>query len=362
MNSTPIDVEQVDELLETPDLAGALESEQFKRFLDHVPIAVAVSELGDDERIVYANFEFERLTGIQATVLVNRYWDALCGNVVGEPAHIALVAAIVNERDQVGLFRLLPSEGEPQQVEVHSNIIEDDGGVPRYRLVALVSPRPPGNADRKDLEDRIREKDTLLLELQHRVKNNLQMITALIRMEARNTAPLEGEKFERLAGRIGSLALLYDALSLDGHGETVDLGIYLSQIATRLMASHGLDGVRLDLQVDAYPVSINVAMPTGLVVNELLTNALKHAFQGREGGTIKLHCLAEDGGCVLTVSDDGIGFPEGESWPRKGKLGSLIAQSLRENAGADLDVASQTGEGTTITITFAGAGLSEARD
>ena len=80
-------------------------------------------------------------------------------------------------------------------------------------------------------------------------------------------------------------------MSEGAQGDEIDLGVYLSQIASAVMRSHAVEGIRLDLKVDTYPVSVNVAMPTGLVVNELLTNALKHAFAGRDGGTITLHSL-----------------------------------------------------------------------
>ena len=113
-----------------------------------------------------------------------------------------------------------------------------------------------------------------------------------------------------------------------------DLGVYLSQIASAVMTSHAVEGIRLDMTLDTYPVSINVAMPTGLVVNELLTNSLKHAFKGREGGTITLHSIVSGEGCKVTIADDGIGLPEGETWPKRGKLGALIAHSLTENAKA----------------------------
>jgi two-component sensor histidine kinase len=137
--------------------------------------------------------------------------------------------------------------------------------------------------------------------------------------------------------------------------EEIDLGVYLSQIATAVMASHAVEGIRLDLRVDAYPVSINVAMPTGLVVNELLTNSLKHAFRGRDGGTITLHSVVDGNGCRVTVADDGVGLPAGETWPKRGRLGALIAESLKQNAGAHLDVTSDPENGTSVTITYSRA-------
>jgi two-component sensor histidine kinase len=93
-------------------------------------------------------------------------------------------------------------------------------------------------------------------------------------------------------------------------------------------------------------------MPAGLVVNELLTNALKHAFVGREGGTITLHSLSDGNGCRVTVADDGVGLPEGVTWPKPGKLSALIVQSLRENAKAALEVESKPGQGMCVTILF----------
>ncbi len=77
------------------------------------------------------------------------------------------------------------------------------------------------------------------------------------------------------------------------------------------MQAHATEGIRLDLKIDSYPVSVNVAMPTGLVVNELLTNALKHAFDGREHGMITLRCIVDAEGCRVVVADDGVGFPRG---------------------------------------------------
>ena len=230
-------------------------------------------------------------------------------------------------------------------------MIEDDAGTPTYRLVALVN-AVPTEIDPQSLEARVREKDTQLRELQHRVKNNLQMITALIRLETRNAEIVDKYGFERLAGRVASLALLYDALAVSEHQDEIDLGVYLSQIATAVMASHAVEGIRLDLRVDSYPVSINVAMPTGLVVNELLTNSLKHAFRGRDGGTITLHSVVDGSGCRVMVADDGVGIPAGETWPKRGRLGALIAESLKQNANAKLEVASGPETGTSVTITF----------
>ncbi|TAN17752.1 MAG: PAS domain S-box protein [Rhizobiaceae bacterium] len=353
MTSNPEKADAVEQLLETPDLASALESEQFKKFLDQVPIAIAVSDLGAKERVVYANPEFEKLSGLEAASLARENWAALSGIGLHQQEDRPLAAALVEETDFVGTFRLQRGEGEAAIVDVYANVIEDDNGKICFRLVALVDVSTHGETeDLRSVEERIREKDILLRELQHRVKNNLQMITALIRMETRHAAEPDQKRFERLAGRVDALAILYQALSTDEQKDEVDLGVYLSQIASAVMNSHAVEGIRLNMKVDTYPVSINVAMPTGLVVNELLTNALKHAFRGRDRGTITLHSIVDGGGCRVVVADDGIGLPEGETWPKQGKLGALIARSLTENAKAEFDVSSSASEGTKVTIVF----------
>ncbi|PWJ86936.1 PAS domain S-box-containing protein [Mesorhizobium loti] len=344
--------EAVEQLLDTPDLATALESDQFKKFLDQVPIAIAVSDLSAKERLVYTNPEFEKLSGLDAAKLNSQNWAALSGIGIHQQKDRPLDEAVVEDTDFVGTFRLERKE-KPAIVDVYSNVIEDDNGKICFRLVALIDVSAHGEAgDARAAEERIREKDTLLRELQHRVKNNLQMITALIRLETRNATEPDQKRFERLAGRVDALAILYQTLSADDQKDEVDLGVYLSQIASAVMASHAVEGIRLDLKVDTYPVSINVAMPTGLVVNELLTNALKHAFPGREGGNITLHSIVNGDGCRVVIADDGVGLPQGETWPKAGKLGALIARSLTENAKAEFDVKSSANEGTRVTIVF----------
>ena len=321
--------EKVEDLLSTPALADALESDRFRQFLDHVPVAIAVSELRPSENITYCNLEFERLTGLAAAQIDGSNWSALPG--VATPRHddTLLSDAVQSGEEYLGTFTI-ERDGARIEVDAWSNTIEKDDGTPIFRLVALAGTGQVCRSDKSQHFQLLRDKDALLLELQHRVKNNLQMITALIRMEARNLGESEaGARFDNLAGRINSLAILYDLLSGKGAGDAVDLGVYLSQVASSVMQAHAQEGVRLELKVDTWPVSVNVAMPAGLVVNELMTNALKHAFVDREGGVITLSSLVADSGCHVVISDNGVGLPGGTTWPKPGKLSAVIVQSLR---------------------------------
>lgn len=141
---------------------------------------------------------------MSAGEVVNRSWGVLAHSTGGSD-QITLSEAIAQEQEYLGTFCF---EGQESIVDAWSNVIENDGGVPTSRLVALAALPSEIAADGAQTAQQLQEKDTLLREIQHRVKNNLQMITALIRMEARQV-PEAGEPFNRLAGRIEALSLLY---------------------------------------------------------------------------------------------------------------------------------------------------------
>jgi len=348
-----LEPDKIEAMLAVPNLADALENDRFRQFLDHVPVAIAVSELRPSESITYCNLEFERLTGLGASEIKGQSWSSLPG--VAAPRHddTLMSEAVQSGEEYLGAF-VITREDTRIEVDAWSNTIESDAGVPFFRLVALAGSGEAGRLNNAQNDELLRNKDALLLELQHRVKNNLQMITALIRMEARNLGDSEaGARFDNLAGRINSLAILYDLLSGKGSNDAIDLGVYLSQVASSVMQAHATEGVRLELKIDTWPVSINVAMPAGLVVNELMTNALKHAFTGQDGGIITLSSLVDDSGCHVAISDNGVGLPEGTSWPKPGKLSAVIVQSLRQNAKAAIDIRSSPNEGMRVNIFFA---------
>ncbi|MBX5270054.1 sensor histidine kinase [Rhizobium sp. NLR17b] len=334
-----------------PHLAEALDDDRFRHFLDHVPFAVAVSELGTCEKLIYVNLEFERLTALTARQVEGKRWTDIEVNCSAVSGETTLAAAVTTAEEYIGAFSLVAEPESDVTIDVWSNTIVNDDDVPLFRLVAFAARNEVTGG--QSFSELLAEKDVLLRELQHRVKNNLQMITALIRMEARNAQKNEeSERFARLAGRIEALALLYRALSDEDKGAMIDLGSYVSQIAASVMAAHAVEGIRIDMKVDTWPVSVNVAMPAGLVVNELLTNTFKHAFVGRDGGEIMLRCVVSDTGCRITVADNGVGLPENVPWPNPGKLSAMIIQSLKQNARAQVEVSSSPGRGMSVSLAF----------
>ncbi len=352
--STPIP-QQVIQLFDYSEFAEAIEPADFKQLLDHIPIAILVSkDVRGVQRIVYANSAFETLVGQPLADLRRSVGSILDALKCEDDQALTLRKALEVEEDKqfVGTFRL---EGpKPLLVEAYANLIEKEDGTENYRIFALIDVSARTREQREEFSRRIREKETLLWELQHRVRNNLQLITAMIRLEARYMRQGEPINLDRLVGRIEALQFLYRDLSPETLGKVLDLGHYLSQIGSAVMHTYATDGFRLDLKVDRAMASINVAMPVGLIVNELMTNAFKYAFKGRETGTITIRCLHEDEiSYQIVVADDGVGLPEGKDWPIPGKLGALLLQALRENAkNTAVKVETAPEKGTRVTISF----------
>lgn len=347
----------LDAIASSPELAEAIASDRFKQFLDHMPIAIVVAESdhGAPERIVYANREAGLVLKTSAEALEDCAWSELDGRILAS-ADVRFSDALASEDQSHGPFEVTSVAGEPNRlIEIQTAVVTDESADARFRLVALIDVTERDAPQREAFEAQLRDKDVLLREIQHRVKNNLQIITALIRMEARRAGAQIGTgAFERLAGRIEALGLLYRQLAAQGEGtDTVDLGAYLSQIAAEAIKGQASDNIRLALKVDACETRLDVAMPVGLLVNELMTNALKYAFQGREEGVLTLECFRDgDERCTVTVADDGVGMAEGATWPQAGKLGALMVRTLHDNTGGKVETVSAPGEGVTTTISF----------
>ncbi len=346
---------QIDRLLSSEDLAAAVDNDDFRHLLDHVPIAIAIwRDVGPRQRIVYANAMFETVVGRGLSELEGQDGSLFDAYRHEDVETLTLGRAIQDGEDFLGTFRYDRADADFILIQAYVGLVEAADGTETFRILALVDVTNRERAQREDFERRIRDKDLLLKELQHRVKNNLQLITALIRLESRTLMPGESAALTRLAGRIESLALLYQTLSAESFGSEVDLGCYLSQVAAAVVRTHTLPGVGLETKIACAPVSINVAMPVGLLVNEILANAFTYAFAGRQRGTVVLECRHQpDGRFRVVVADDGVGMPPGTTWPQRGKLGALIVQTLRENTEQmSLEVDTIAGRGTRMTLRF----------
>ncbi len=306
-------------------------------------------------RITRFNRAFEQLTGRRAEDVLGRDLPVLF-----PPDRVGELMAL-----------LRPTlEGEPWQ-GVEMPIQHVDGSV---RLVLWNSATLLGADGRtpvativqgQDITERkqtelllrtsLREKEALLKEVHHRVKNNLQVITSLLRLEvARNPESGTVGVLREMQGRIRSMALLHETLYRSGNLEQVDLAVYLERVAgqTFRAQNEGKPNVRLRLELTWCPVSIDQAIPCGLIVNELVSNCLKHAFPARRGGEIAISLRPADlkGHVQIAVADDGPGLPADFATRRQGSLGVQLVEDLARQLEGTLEVGRAAGASFTVTF------------
>ncbi len=210
--------------------------------------------------------------------------------------------------------------------------------------------------ERKEAEDRLQsslsEKEVLLREIHHRVKNNMQVISSLLNLQSRRVSdPIVLDMFRESQRRIRSMALIHERLYQSSDLSRIEFSQYLGNLATHLFHSYQVDSNRIRLTMDTEEVflNINTAIPCGLIVNELVSNSLKHGFpNGRNGEVaIELHRVSGEG-YLLRVRDDGVGFPEELDFRRTETLGMQIVMTLVSQIEGSIEL--QREKGTEFKI------------
>ena len=199
----------------------------------------------------------------------------------------------------------------------------------------------------------LREKEVLLEEVHHRVKNNLQVITSLLGLQARSIKDSATRiKFDESRYRIQAMAILHEILDESSSLAEIDFADYVQRLVAHLVRSYGAIGrIRTRLLLDPLSCHRDVALPCGLIVNEVLSNALKYAFPGGKAGEVQIELRKELGGKVhLLIADNGIGLPRGCDWQTSPTLGLRLVRTLARQIEADMQVTG--GNGTVFSITF----------
>jgi two-component system, sensor histidine kinase PdtaS len=194
----------------------------------------------------------------------------------------------------------------------------------------------------------------LLREVHHRVKNNFQVLSSLLSLQADAIVDTQARMALRdMQDRVHSMAMIHESLSQSQSAAQMPFAPYLHILATQLLEAHSLDDDRITLTMDLEDVALplNQLLPCGLLVNELLTNALKHAFPAGQPGTIRIALKATTAAHVaLSVQDTGVGLPGGLDVHQVESFGFQLITMLTEQLGGTLTLAPHPG--TTLTVTF----------
>ncbi len=266
----------------------------------------------------------------------------------------------VDERWNAGL------RGEPYDVE---HRIVADGQIKWVREKAYLEFDPQGAllggfgitqdiTERKRIEQQLREslaeKELLLREIHHRVKNNLQVVSSLVSLQSDALAdPALREVFGELRDRVRSMALIHEKLYESGGLAKLNFADYIASLMQSIWSAHGVVGARVKLHLEVEPVAVSVAtaVPCGLILNELVSNALKHAFPS-DGGAVTVGLTREPatGRLRLRVADNGVGMPADLDWRRARSLGLRLVQMLARQLEGSIETGA--GPGTEFLIRF----------
>ena len=201
------------------------------------------------------------------------------------------------------------------------------------------------------IQSTLAERDVLLREVHHRVKNNFQVVASLLDLQARSLQDATTRQAIReIKDRVQSMAWIHEHLFKSPDASRVAMDTYLRQLTTALHQVCNAERIGLSLRVDVAPLKIDQAIPCGLIVNELVSNAFKHAFPTGHTGEVLVALENRDDQNVLTVRDTGVGLPPHLDLQAAGSLGLRLVGLLAKQLGGMLHLASEPG--ATVRITF----------
>ncbi len=205
------------------------------------------------------------------------------------------------------------------------------------------------------LKKSVHEKEILLKEIHHRVKNNMQVISSILKLQSAYVKDKKTiELLDECRNRIASMAFIHATLYMKKDFANINFAEYVSNIAGNLQQSYVSSDKKILLRLDVpdFNMHIDDAIPCGLIINELLSNAFKYAFAKKKKGTVGISVKVKKENIILAIWDDGIGFPKTVDYKKTESLGLQLVSALSEQVGGKLKMETEKDKGTRFIIAF----------
>jgi len=258
---------------------------------------------------------------------------------------IGVAFDVTAHKDVVEKLRKFSEDLERKVLERTAEITDTN-----QKLIAEIAIRLDAE---KHLEDSLGQKEVLLREIHHRVKNNLQIIISLTNLQMRQ---VDDERLKQVMAetqnRVRAMSLVHEKLYLSEDISRIDLGSYTRFLVTHLFSYYGIEirQVALHIDIGKIMLSINTAIPLGLIINELVSNTLKHAFPKGRTGTLSIAVREDERRLSLTLSDDGAGLPAGFDWRHAESLGLRLVISLVGQLDGTIELDRSVGTAFVIVV------------
>jgi PAS domain S-box-containing protein len=319
----------------------------------------AIISVGSNQRIILFNHGAERIFGFRTEEVLGQPLDMLLPERFTQThqQHVRNFAASAESARRMGERREIfgrRKDGTEFPAEASISKAEVDG---EWLFTVILRDISERKAAEQKIQVSLQEKEVLLKEIHHRVKNNLQVVSSLLGLQSRVIPdPQTRKMFQESQNRIHSMALLHERLYESENLSEIDCHEYVKQLTAHLFRSYGVNvsRVRLNIHLEETRMNMDAAVPCGLILNELVSNCLKYAFPDNLEGEIRIELLRDgESPACLSVVDNGVGLPEDVSLWSKKSLGLRLVRILAEQIGATVEVSSH--EGTAVKLTFSQA-------
>lgn len=243
--------------------------------------------------------------------------------------------------------------GNKMFLEVFLNPIFDGA------IVTEVSGIAHDITDKKTSQEKIvqslREKEILLKEVHHRVKNNMQVISSILNLQSSYVSDEYAlSLLKESQNRIKTMAYIHESLYQNKTFATIDFSDYIATLSSNIIQSYAVstEKVKLLLDISKVVLGLDVSIPAGLIINELVTNAIKHAFSGNKTGFLSINLKSQNNVVTLNVVDNGVGLPDSFDHKNTNSLGLQLVNTLVEQIDGTVEFKKRTEGGTEVNITF----------